>query len=216
MKKIFLYVLVLILLPINVFAYEYIDERCDTKLKASLKSEAQNLVYRVSKNIVGDDVTYDLKFYNLSGNLKFTDEDGNAYGEVISNLKPGSKVTLYIYGSDSYYCAKFKVLTKTIEIPYYNKYFTSELCEGYESYYLCSENSNVNLTQTEFETKLREYKDSLKKEHVIDTPEPTIEEKTFLDYFLDNLYIILAALFIILIILIIKIVKDANKDKGIL
>ena len=219
-KKLYYLLLAIVLfIPINTFAiYEVIDSRCTNSLKTSLRSAANDVVYRLSKNIDNENVTYKAIFYNLTKDMYLSDNDGNKYSSnVIENLKPGSTIRIIIHASNNNYCEGYKIVTKIISIPYYNKYSKSELCNGYENYYLCKENSNVKLTEKEFEKKMNEYISSLKeKENEEIKPLDEDTKLSIIDYILEYKYFILGAVFLILITIVIVVINNKKKNRGIL
>lgn len=164
MKKIYVLLFLFILFPIRASAiYEVMDTRCTTELKLSLKREANEITYRVTKNEKDGKVTYSAILYNISDNLYITDSSKNVYEESkIENIKPGSSISISIYASNNNYCKGYKVGTKIIKAPNYNPYSTNDLCKGYENYALCKEDANISLTEKEFETQMKNYIESLK------------------------------------------------------
>ena len=113
---------------------------------------------------------------------------------------------------------KDKILTKVINVPYYNKYSKSDLCKGYENYFLCKENSNVNLSEKEFEKKMNEYIESLnKREETEIKPQENDETNIYvLGYIYEHRHLIIVSLTIILLVLLRIIMKRRSKNRGIL
>jgi len=115
------------------------------------------------------------------------------------------------------YCSGYKVISKMINVPYYNPYCGSELCEGLDEYSLCRSDVNVNLTLEEFQTKINEYKESKKtdKDEILDV---MVDENNFdlIGFIIDYKYYILLVLFPLLIVLAFIIFKDKSKKRGIL
>jgi len=219
MKKIIFLMFIVLFVPFNVNAlHDILDPNCTVSLKTSLKEEANNLVYRFGRNEENGIVTFTLYFYNLSNNLRLSDSEGNIFNDEITGLKPGTKATINISTSNNNACFGYKILTKIINVPYYNPYFGSEMCTGYEDYYLCKENINVSLTKDEFIDKLNEYKDGL-KEGVKEEVEDKFEEMKKLNFF-DYLYkywiYIIIFVMVIGIFVIVNIIKKKNKERGIL
>ena len=171
MKKIYILLLLLILFPIKTNAiHEVIDTRCTTELKLSLKKEASEVTYRVTKNDSDGKVTYSAILYNISDNLYVTSSSKKVSEDLkIENIKPGGSILIEIYASNNTYCAGYKAGTKIIKAPNYNPYSQSDLCKGYENYTLCKEDANITLTEKEFEIQMKNYIESLKtKEDVVE------------------------------------------------
>lgn len=220
MRKLIYTLLLFTFIPIDVGAiHEVIDSRCTNSLKMSLREEAQEVVYRLSKTINDDDVSYTLYFYNLTENMQLIGPDEQIYyGSKVENLKPGTTFVINFYASDKTYCAGYRIASKIIKVPYYNPYFGSELCRGYENYSLCKEDANVSLTEDEFIKKLDDYKESLKEKEEDETNDKIVIEDSFsiYDLFMSYRSYILGILVIILIALIIIEISKHKKNGGIL
>lgn len=217
-KKIIVLLFFLLLFPKNVFAvHEVIDARCTTSLKTLLRQEAQDIVYRLSKVDEDGVISYTAYFYNFTDNVIIKDSSDNIYDTgIIENLKPGSALVLSFYASDNNYCSGYKISSRVINVPYYNPYFGSDICKGYESFLLCQENVDVSLTQNQFEEKLQEYKESLIKDEII--VDDVIDDDSFSFYdflYTYGMYIIGVILFIVITILI-YIINKKRKNRGIL
>ncbi len=220
LKKVFyLLLLIILLFPIKSLArYEIIDSRCTDSLKSSLKSDANDVTYRLSKEIKKNKVTYNAIFYNLTKDMYITDANNKKYtSNTISNLTPGSKIQVIIYASSNTYCEGYKIITKIISVPYYNKYYKNEICRGYENYYLCKENSNVNLTEEEFNKKMNEYIESLKvKETEEVKPEEDATKFDIISFILYYKYFFIGGISLIAITILIVVINNKRKNRGIL
>jgi len=217
MKKKYYLLLLLILFPIKASAvYDVIDSRCTNDLKVSLREEAKEVTYRLSKTTTNNNVTYSLIFYNVSDNLYITDSSSNKYDDKIDNLKPGTNLTINIYASNKNYCEGYKAGSRIISVPYYNKYSESELCTGYETYALCKEDANINITEEEFTTRMNEYINSLKNNND-DIIEENIENNfNILDFIEEYGIYILGLIAIIIVIVVAAIIENKRKNKTIL
>lgn len=219
MKKLTYLLFLLLIIPIKVGAiHEVIDSRCTNSLKTLLRNEGQEVIYRFSKVKNEDDVTYTIYFYNLTENMYMTDSSGNIYtSSKIEKLKPGTSFTFNLYASNKTYCEGYKIYSKTISVPYYNPYFGSDLCKGYEKYSLCKEDVNVTISQDEFVKKLNAYKESLKEVEEEETDiNYNIEEDDFNLYeFITNYkyYFILSLVIVTLGMIAVIIVKQIEKRK---
>lgn len=175
MKKICL-IIILMLFPVITKA------TCNNTLREEGKTLSANITseikYSSSKN------TFTLHLYNVDDNmsvvyLKKTYKPTN--GEIsISNISEGKSVTLDIYYIDG--CdGQIDIIKKTM--PYYNRYYGSLMCDGYEdklytcstqftSYYVSEE--IVKLSIRNYETK------RIPIEHDTELPKeekPTVLEK---------------------------------------
>ena len=218
-KAIYILLLLLLLFPIKLFAkYDVVDARCTNSIKASLRTDANDVIYRLSKEIKGDKVTYKAIFYNLTKDMYLASSNGETYNSnVIKDLEPGSTLQIIIYASNSTYCEGYKIITKIISVPYYNKYYKNELCTGYENYYLCKENSNVNLSEKEFEKKMKEYIESLEnKEKEEVKPQEEVTKFDIIGFVLLYKYFFIGGFLLVLIIISIIIINNKRKNRGIL
>lgn len=221
-KKLLL--ILLLVLPINVYAvYDVVDSRCTTDIKESLREEAENFTYSLSKNIEDNDVYYNLELLNIGNNIYILNPDDNTtyYDDsTIKKIIPGSIIKLYIYGSNSTYCEGYKVNTINIQVPYYNKFSTNDLCNGYESYALCLSTANLSITEEEFELRMNNYISSLNKEDIkeeeTNTTNTSNSKFDIVDFIIDYNEYISGLGMILLVIYITVLIERANKKRGIL
>lgn len=216
MKKLTYLLFLLLIIPIKVGAiHEVIDSRCTNSLKTILRNEGQEVSYRFSKVKNGEDVTYTIYFYNLSENMYMTDSSGNIYtSSKIEKLTPGSSFIINLYASNKTYCEGYKIYSKTIIVPYYNPYFGSDLCKGYENYSLCKENVNVTVSQEEFEKKLNSYKESLREEVNINNEEENNEFSLYEFIMRYKYYLTSTLATLVLVTVIFIIIKEVKKRKN--
>lgn len=211
MKKILLLCFLMFLIPINVNAeYEVIDSRCTNSYMVSLREEAQNVVYRISRNT---DNLYNIYFYNVPDNVMIVNSSDNTivYGQI-TNLKPGSKLNISIDASNATYCRGYKMIFKTIIIPSFNKYYGSDLCIGHEDLEICSENINITLSEEEFKKEVEKSNEVSNIDIVID--EPIEDNKNYLDYLFEyNIYIYIVLVLIVGIIIYIVFRNKYKEDK---
>lgn len=214
--------LLLIALPTSTYAvYEVLDSRCTTDIKITLRSKASSFAYSINKIDNNGTITYDLELLNIDNLIYVVDSiDNKIYksDDVISDIKPGTIVKLGIYASDSTYCSGYKINTITVQIPYYNSHYTNELCKGYEYYYLCKENSNINMTDKEFESSIKEYIDSLKQTNNEENNNNVNENNNFdIVSFIVKYNIYISGFGILLLIgYIMYMIRRMNKKRGIL
>ena len=216
-KVYFLLLILFLLMPVKTFAYyDVLDSRCTTRLKMSFREEADEVTYRLSKND-GDTVTYNLLLYNLSDNLVVKDGDGNTIkGNKIEKIEPGTRLSLVFYVSNKNYCEDYKASTKIINVPYYNKFYKSDICVGNESYYLCQKNSNIKMSEEEFNKKMNEYIDSIKNEEIESKIEIETEADKLIEFLNDYWIYLISFLLIIFTIIILMFVKSRKKNDDIL
>jgi hypothetical protein len=203
--------------------YEVTDSRCTTDLIVTLKDKVKDVYYKINKVVVNNEVSYELQLLNMDKDMYIVDSSNNkqyTYNSKIENIKPGTIIKLYIYASSNNYCNGYKLDTFTIQIPYYNKYSTSNICKGYEDYVLCKENSNVTMSEKEFNTVMNRYIKSLAENNENNEEEAntTTENNKFdlVNFIVKyNLYISGFGV-VLLIIYIVVVIKITNKKRGIL
>lgn len=210
-------------MPVNTKAvYEVIDSRCTDDIKLSLRKEAINVTYVVSKNIEKDKVSYTVNLYGITNNLVIKNSLTNDYlnNSIIKDIKPGSNLTLTIYASSNNFCKGYTITSKLIKIPYYNPYSTNDLCKGYEDYYLCKEEANITITKDEFESRLKSYILSIKKNETKDEEvipkEDTITNYDFLGFIIKYRNYISGSGLVVLVLFIVKLISNSKKKRGIL
>jgi hypothetical protein len=221
--KVFILLILLLVLPTSAHAvYEVIDSRCTTDIKITLRSKASSFTYSVNKININDVVTYDLELLNIDKLIKVSNSINNVIytsDGVINNIEPGTIVKLNIYASDATYCNDYKVSTRLVQIPYYNKYYKNSLCNGYEYYYLCKENSDVRLTDEQFEKNMKAYIDSLKKinEEESNNNNSSSSNKFDIVSFIVKYNVYISGFGGILLVLYVTyMIKKMNKERGVL
>jgi len=218
---IFLLSIFLFFLPSTCKAvYEVTDPRCTSDLKISLRNQASLIAYKLNKNENGELVTYNLDIFNMDEDVYILNQSDNRKyynNSSILNISPGTILKLGIYASSSNYCEGYKVSSKTVNVPYYNKYSKDKLCVGYEDYYLCKSTSNVNISYDEFKIRMNKYIESLKEEDIaIENDNEKNIEKSFdlVDFIVRyNVYISSFGVFL-LIIYIIVVVRSIRKKRS--
>ena len=166
MKKYLL--LILLMLPVFVFA------ECSYTKHEEFGSFASRITYETDYNM--SDNTFTLTFYNVIDGLYFKIGETGLYKPdsndtiVLSGLSEGSSMNVYDYANDD---CMTQVRTIGISLPYYNPYYGSLLCSGYENLVLCSSRfTNMKATE-ELIKKMKENYDA----NLIQDAEAKEEEK---------------------------------------
>ncbi len=130
MKKII--ICIFLILPISI------DALCSNEIRDKGKELAEKITTEISYNESRN--TYTFTLYNVDNDMKIyysnhTYKPNNAIVSL-SNISEGTNVTVDIYYTDS--CdEQVHIIKKTM--PYYNRYFESLICDGYEDkLYACS------------------------------------------------------------------------------
>ena len=177
MKKII--ILILLMIPFTINAAE-----CDKAKHQEYLSLSEDITY--DNQYTKSSGTFTITIYNVFGGMhaeynKKKYEVTKDSTIVISNIDCGEKVTIDIYGDDNCGATK-RILVKE---PYFNKYYGSSLCKGYEEKLLMckSQFTNVEVTKSVLEKAIYNYNHSISQKTTKDpVPEETITSKilTFL------------------------------------
>ena len=216
MKKIWYILFIIIMLfTFNVKA----SDDCDSKEFARLKELAKKIDFDYDYKLVNDKAVFSVSAYNLNSDLRvliiedyYSDKykefkDNATHTATLNNFEAGTKVTITIKGFVANWCSGKTILTKTVKLPYYNYYYSEELCKGHEDFKYCKQLIESNISKEQFDKQYQEY---LKR-----TPTPTniIEDKPETDM---TLYFIIGGgvLALILIVLLVRyIIIRRNKNK---
>jgi len=208
MKKIFFGVVSFFIMMINANA------ACDDEEMIRLSKLANN----VASNYYFDPETqkFEITFTNVTKEIVITDLiNGQMYNEdiefTIKNLESGNY--RFNITSTDVSCTGETLVTKYINLPYYNKFYTSEECKGIENYSYCKKWVKNEISESIFQKKVTQYKENLNKEIKQEVIEETVLDKikkVILDIYVNYYYIILP-LFITILCIIIYI-KDKSDD----
>ena len=149
MKKILL--TILLLLPFVTYAAECDHNKHDEYAKYANNITTDNDYYK-------DKGTYTVNIYNVVDGL-YVMYDGKKYkansdNEVsISNVKEGTYMQIYVYGEDN---CDSSLRTFFVNLLYYNKYYGTGACIGYEDKLsMCSsEFTTSKVTEENFEEEV--------------------------------------------------------------
>lgn len=186
--KYFLLFMLFVITPIIVNAkHEITNPLCTDNEKVKLREEALKVNYALEKYLDKATIYYKVTLINLNSNIKINYETKNYIPTSdkleILNLLPGITMYLNLYAADNHVCAGYKIHTKILNIPYYNKFKDHELCKGNEEYFLCKENTSTKVTEEEFIRLINDYIKN-KNKPVVENPneeKPTTEEETSLN-----------------------------------
>lgn len=109
------------------------NKECDYDELSLATKLMQEVNYEVNYNKKNN--TFDVTFYNVVDMIYFEYLNNLYYGDdnnevIIKGLKEGSKAKIKISTSVSNCSSNFT--NKYVNVPFVNKYFKSEICEGYE------------------------------------------------------------------------------------
>ncbi|MBQ7136618.1 MAG: hypothetical protein IJO43_01415 [Bacilli bacterium] len=200
---------------------------CTNKELNTLKQLANNIKfsYELYDDTYNEQHTYyfNILVTNFSKEFYFVDMDGRDF-RYMSNLEVGGSrnlrmveegkmYTLEVYTSNETSCPNTKIVTKKIELPYYNDYSQREECEGIEEFSLCQKYYGGYIESEEyFLEQIEKYKNGdieeiVEKQNIIDL---------ILQFLLNNLIIIIpsiAVLVFAIVFIVIKVRKNKKKVK---
>lgn len=207
MKKLILFLFVFLIFSIKVNA------QCTSEELNSLMKEVGQVTINYTYNEKTNKFKIDVE--GLSSNIYVNViNEGIIRWDVkeessISNLLPGKTYILEFISGVSSSCFSKNLTSKSITLPFYNQYYSDELCKGHETYELCKKFVYYKVTSyDEFKIRLNNYIKGLKKEEIIieepieKQPEIVLEILKFLEkyYLYITLPIIIVGLTVIILI----------------
>lgn len=171
MKKVIL--TILLILPI------FVNASCDYTKHDEYMSYASYVTYETNYN--KETYSFDVTFYNVIdgltlriNNKKYTPTEGDIV--TLKNIKQGSDVEVYIFGNDG---CNSHVGYKSFKLPYYNPYYGTKICKGYEELVLCATKFTIEEPTEEMIIKMKENYDNI----IIQEKEEKDPEKEKVNYF---------------------------------
>jgi len=213
--------IIVIVMIIMFFAFTNVDaDSCSGKTKNNLINEGNKIEFIPVLNDEYNpmhEYSYKVNITNLSEKFYILDSNGNRYeyeesyndDSVFGMYKPGSEITLNVYGSYESDCEDEILTTRRIRFDYYNDYSTYKECEGIEEFYLCKRNYSGKIESEEwFLNQVKGYKDGI----VENIP---VEEEVETDENLINkeLVIVIVVILLIGIVIFIIVLKIKSSKK---
>ena len=214
MKKVkYLLFVILLLLSINVKA----DSNCDKNELSRLKTLAKKVEFDYSYELVDEKAVFSINAVNLNEDLqvviyetdKYSDKykefkDNSSHSATIKGFDSGERVKITIRAFVPNFCAYEELITKTINLPYYNYYYDEEKCNGNEEFKYCKLLINSNISQSEFD---RQFELFLKNKNN-QSQDPVVKKE-------DNtgLYITIGVMVLAVIVIILIIINIVNRRK---
>lgn len=212
-KKIcfFLLLFLIVVSPKKIYAYYCSDDEM-IRLQKLAQNVKISYIYNEQNNkftIIITNLKKDLKIKYLNyGKIYSTDKEIS-----IENSSSG-KHSFMIYSNVD--CSKEYIMTKYIDIPYYNFYYKSSYCEKIENYIYCSKWLNKNINITELIEKTTEYKKEInnkKQEEIKKNKQDNTLYNIFYkikDIYIEKYYIILPVIISVLCLIIY--IKNKKND----
>lgn len=210
------------------FIVDNVSAACTTSELNTLKQLAYNInfSYELHDDTYNEEHIYyfDILATNFSDQFYMIDTDGqefyymeNLEEDGLRNLRvvrEGISYKVDIYASNVTNCGGTKIMSKEINLPYYNDYSQREECEGIEDFDLCQPYYDGYIESEEY---FLEQVEKYKNGEI--TPDIEKEEEIFaqiLNFISDNLLIVIPALVILVLItaiVVVKIVKTRKRTK---
>ena len=210
-KLICLFFFSILLMPSHVLAVSNND--CSFTLLSDLKKIANNVDISYEYHIVDDEVSFDVTIANITEDIYFKLFGSNIsyhYSDtdngVITFKNYVSGVHKFAFYSENSECANERLSIRTVDLPYYNKYYDYEICSKVPNYKLCQKWVKYDGTFEDFSNSVKKYIKSLKNGNDVDE----IKEISLFDkivYFVLNYYYLILPIAALLIVGIMKLVK---------
>jgi hypothetical protein len=193
MKK-WLIVVLLVICPVFLRA-----EKCEYNKHTEYAEFASHITYEYEYSM--GEGKFTLKFYNVISGLyfkinKLTYEPDENDVVTISGISEGKALDIYVYGKDG---CNAQVHNLNIVLPYYNPYYGTEVCKGYEQLTLCSSSFTPTKATKQMIEKTKETYDNViiqdKDENETAEDKPSIVNKVwnfFVKYVLKVLLVLLS------------------------
>lgn len=157
----------------------FINAACDRDLQSTYNAYAKDISYDTEYSL--SQGKYTVTLYNIIdemtvkyNNKTYKIENGEV---VISNVAEGTNMEIRIFGNDG--CSE-PSRTIYIDQPYYNQYFGSTICKGYENKitYCTHKFTDIEVTERLIETAKANYEHTLVQvEEEEPVEEPTLIQK---------------------------------------
>lgn len=163
----------ILLLLICLFTLNVKADTCSTSDLNHLKELAKNVSFKYEYEIIngneGDldyeeqQIFYKITAINLQDDLlvKVKSDEELIFKKdnpTLTNFLNGENVTIQIYAYTTNNCSGTLLLTKKVELPFYNIYSQKEECLTYKDFKFCQEFGRFNIDDDKFYQELEEYK----------------------------------------------------------
>lgn len=190
---------------------------CDNALKVDYQNRAKNITYSYIYNDSNN--TFDVIFTNITDGLYLIDMDTmqeyRNNGEItINSVMSGKSYRFGVFTSDANPCSGSSIYNIYVTLPFYNPYYTDNLCDGISNYKYCKKFINKSVSYEEFKENVENYKNGLNKSDNTneDDTKKTLLEKVFntiFNFYLKYYFVILP---VIIVITLIAIIRENKKD----
>lgn len=205
-KSILLLLFVFLFIPSVNAGYDVTNPNCTDDVKLALRGAALKVSFITNKYTDNSTVYYSIDIASLPNDINVQDNDTkliyNNQNLKILKITPGTTKSLLLIANSNSVCNGYSIYTNLVPIPYYNKYKDDPLCVGNEEYFLCQEDTSLQVSYDEFKTLINEYiKEKNTKPTGNNTVTPTPEKTSVVDEimnFIANYYIYMLITIIVL------------------
>ncbi len=162
------------------------------RLKELANKVTFSYTYQKEDNLnIESDVRFTITAHNLNEDLlvkiKDSEEKFTLENPSINNFLNNQVVEIEILAYTKNLCSGNLILTKTINLPFYNHFFEREECLENKDFKYCSEYGKYDITEKEFQEELEKYKINKK----VDNKNPKYFLKKYSFYVLSLLIVVL-------------------------
>ncbi len=221
-KKLFIFILLLILIPLKIDAARI---PCTKKNLNKLKSQAYSV--KLSYELVNNKESGNYVRVNVSdipdglevryGGISYYYDEEKPIQEVISHTYGGETYSFDIYVEPNQHvaCVGEKLITKSITVPKYNPFSEREECIEYEEFPLCNKWYKGKIEDDlYFNEELDKYIKSLKKPEPVDPAEKIGFYDKVVEFVQDHIVLISVVIALIVIGIIYLIVRAIIRKKN--
>ena len=196
------YILVMIIIFITP---GIVQAECSYERTAELSRIASNVQFSYDYD---DDLNFNVTISNLTNDIYITDDSMNFFsgtGEKNMNYINGTSISYSIFSNDPS-CKDEKLLTKYVNLPSYNYYYSSDECQRYPNFKYCTLWGATDIDVEQFESELAKY---INSEDVVNNE--VKKNNLWLDFLEDNKVQIIVCLIGIIVIALIFVVRRIRK-----
>ena len=182
-----------------------VQAECSYERTAELSRIASNVQFSYDYD---DDLNFNVTISNLTNDIYITDDSMNFFsgtGEKNMNYINGTSISYSIFSNDPS-CKDEKLLTKYVNLPSYNYYYSSDECQRYPNFKYCTLWGATDIDVEQFESELAKY---INSDDVVNNE--VKKNNLWLDFLEDNKVQIIVCLIGIIVIALIFVVRRIRK-----
>ena len=182
-----------------------VQAECSYERTAELSRIASNVQFSYDYD---DDLNFNVTISNLTNDIYITDDSMNFFsgtGEKNMNYINGTSISYSIFSNDPS-CKDEKLLTKYVNLPSYNYYYSSDECQRYPNFKYCTLWGATDIDVEQFESELAKY---INSDDVVNNE--VKKNNLWLDFLEDNKVQIIVCLIGVIVIALIFVVRRIRK-----